>query len=102
MTELSHRHFGHNSPPLLHALLALAIWSMASQAMGGSIATRGVVTQYARLVESSYVDTFAAARRMDMLINAFLAKPSAAGLDQARDAWRAARLWYGQTEAYRF
>jgi putative iron-regulated protein len=75
---------------------------MLSPAIAAPVETRGVVAQYARLVQANYADTFRAARRMDLLINAFLAKPSAARLEEARTAWRAARWWYGQTEAYRF
>ena len=87
---------------LLRILLAPILWSMLSHAIAEPVAARGVVAQYARLVEANYADTVTAARRMDVLINAFLAKPSAGGLDEAREAWRAARWWYGQTEAYRF
>jgi putative iron-regulated protein len=61
-----------------------------------------VVQHYARLVEASYADSLATARRMQRAIDAFLAQPSADSLDGARHAWREAREWYGQTEAYRF
>jgi putative iron-regulated protein len=99
--QLRNRGLAHR-PSVLHFLLALAGWSLLSQVDAGPVAARPVVRQYAVLVEASYTDTFAAARRMDVLIKDFLAKPSAAGLDAAREAWRAARWWYGQTEVYRF
>src|SRR5690606_41221479 len=35
-------------------------------------------------------------------IYAFLARPSAAGLERARQAWREARIPYLQTEVFRF
>jgi putative iron-regulated protein len=61
-----------------------------------------VVAQYATIVHASYQDSAAAARTMQKSIEAFLAKPSEAGLQEARKAWLAAREIYGQTEAYRF
>jgi putative iron-regulated protein len=64
--------------------------------------THAVVSHYATIVAASYTDTWSATRRMQSSIESFLAHPSAAGLDQAREAWREARRWYGQTEAYRF
>jgi putative iron-regulated protein len=61
-----------------------------------------VAERYAHVVGDSYRDTRIAAEAMQAEIEAFLAAPSAAGLQAARDAWKAARERYGQTEAYRF
>ena len=61
-----------------------------------------VVTHYSTLVYASYSDTVAAAKQMQKTIQAFLTKPSQAGLDAARKAWLDAREFYGQTEAFRF
>ena len=57
---------------------------------------------YARLVQASYEDTLAAATVLQQAVTAFAAAPSAEGLQAARQAWLAAREWYGQTEAFRF
>lgn len=61
-----------------------------------------VVAHYGALVHANYEDTLASARRMQQAIAAFTAKPSADTLNAARSAWRAAREFYGQTEAFRF
>ncbi|GAB1436552.1 imelysin family protein [Sphaerotilus sulfidivorans] len=61
-----------------------------------------VVRHHAVLVEAVYADTLAAAKALQSAITTFVAEPSAEALDKARQAWRAAREFYGQTEAFRF
>ncbi len=61
-----------------------------------------VAAHYAALVHANYDDTLAAAKTMQHVIQTFTASPSQAGLDRARQAWLAAREFYGQTEAFRF
>jgi putative iron-regulated protein len=61
-----------------------------------------VARHYAALVYANYSDTLAAAKDMQTTIATFLKAPSAEGLDKARQAWRDAREFYGQTEAFRF
>ena len=57
---------------------------------------------YTALVHANYSDTLAAAKDMQAAIAAFVAAPSADGLNKARKAWLDAREFYGQTEAFRF
>lgn len=61
-----------------------------------------VARHYAALVHASYSDTLAAARDLQGAVAAFVKAPTAEGLEQARQAWRDAREFYGQTEAFRF
>ncbi|MGN6103872.1 MAG: imelysin family protein [Kofleriaceae bacterium] len=61
-----------------------------------------VVEGYAAIVRASYADTLTKAKALEASIDAFVAAPSAASLQAARDAWLAAREPYGQTEVYRF
>jgi putative iron-regulated protein len=61
-----------------------------------------VVSTYARIVHQSYVDSVAGAEALDAAIEAFVDAPSEATLAAARDAWRASREPYLQTEVYRF
>ncbi|ATE61094.1 imelysin family protein [Thauera sinica] len=65
-------------------------------------AVTDVLAHYGELVHASYADSAAAARRLQAAVDAFVAAPGEAGLDEARKAWLAAREWYGQTEAFRF
>ena len=80
----------------------------AALALGAQAATAAeryvtpVLNHYADMVYANYEDTLQAAQAMKRAIDAFLAAPSAETLQAARKAWRAAREFYGQTEAFRF
>ena len=60
------------------------------------------ITNYADIVYASYSDSLEEARALDAAIASFVAAPSQAGLTAARDAWKASREPYLQTEVYRF
>lgn len=60
------------------------------------------LTQYADLVLASYDDSYNTAVALNQAIATFLAAPSEAGFQACKNAWLAARIPYGQTEAYRF
>jgi putative iron-regulated protein len=64
--------------------------------------TQAVIANYAAIVYASYDDALAGARKLEQSVDAFLANPSDALLDRARQAWIDARVPYTQTEAYRF
>jgi putative iron-regulated protein len=59
-------------------------------------------SNYATIVEASYADAITEAKTLKTKIDAFTSSPSAAALDECKNAWLAARIPYGQTEAYRF
>ena len=80
------------------SLVLIALPALAAPAPNA----QQVARHYATIVEASYADSLSTARRLRWAIGVFLAQPSAAHLDAARDAWREARDWYGQTEPYRF
>lgn len=61
-----------------------------------------VLETYARIVLATYEDTIAAARELDTAVDALLANPSEETLNAARERWRAARIPYAYTEAFRF
>jgi putative iron-regulated protein len=61
-----------------------------------------VVSTYARIVHQSYADSVEGAEALDGALEAFVDAPSEATLAAARDAWRASREPYLQTEVYRF
>ncbi len=71
-------------------------------AAASAVDAKAVAAHYAALVHASYSDTLAAAKDMQAAIAAFVAAPSAEGLDKARKAWLEGREFYGQTEAFRF
>ena len=94
---------------LLTGLMALALGPAALAqvpASGpgplGDAEAGPVVRHHALLVHAAYADTLAAALVLQQAIEALVAQPSAERLEAARHAWREAREWYGQTEAFRF
>ena len=63
---------------------------------------RAVIENYANIVLATYEDSIATARELDAAIDALLATPSQATLEQAQARWRAARVPYSYSEAFRF
>lgn len=61
-----------------------------------------VINNYATIVHASYEDSYNAALNLKAKIDAFVATPTAANFTACKDAWKASRIPYGQTEAYRF
>jgi putative iron-regulated protein len=100
------------APPLLALVLALPAFAQptvagtppapASAVPQATATTRSVLAHHAHQVHTTYSDTLAAAQALQARVRAFTAAPSQAGLDAARQAWLAAREFYGQTEAFRF
>ena len=74
----------------------------AAAVAASAVDHKAVALQYAALVHATYADTLTSAKDMQAAIAAFVAAPSAEGLDKARKAWLGAREFYGQTEAFRF
>lgn len=63
---------------------------------------RPVVAAYAQLVLSTYEDALRGARELDRAIDALLQEPSERTLELARERWKAARIPYDRSEAFRF
>lgn len=87
----------------------LAAWVLATAAFlpiaphaEEAPAASAVLDTYADLALAMYRDASSTAEGLDRAVDALLAEPSAASLDAAREAWRAARVPYQQTEAFRF
>lgn len=88
-----------------HWVVALPLWAGALWPLGAqaqAVTADAVVKHYAAGVSAGYEDVLAATLELQQAVNAFVAQPSAERLKAARDAWRAAREWYGPTEAFRF
>ncbi len=60
------------------------------------------VSTYPDLVYATYSDALSAAQVLNSKAQAFVRTPSAAGFDDLRLAWKAARVPYNQTDAFRF
>jgi len=85
---------------MLLTFTAIALMSAPVAAQAPS--ATDVVKTYGDIAEAGYSDSLALARQLDGAIDALIASPSDVTLAAARDAWRAARPAYQQTEAFRF
>ncbi|TIT59928.1 MAG: peptidase, partial [Mesorhizobium sp.] len=63
---------------------------------------KAVIKTYADIALAKYEDSLTTAQALDKAVDALLAKPSADTLNAAREAWKASRVPYQQTEVYRF
>lgn len=63
---------------------------------------RASLVRYADYAHAVYAESERHARSLEEAIEAFLARPSAAGLERAREAWRQGRVVYGRSEVLRF
>lgn len=61
-----------------------------------------VVAHYADLVHAGYEDSYQRAVALQSVLQTLTDRPSAASLEAAKNAWKRARIPYGQTEAFRF
>ncbi|TPN89574.1 peptidase [Mesorhizobium sp. CU2] len=63
---------------------------------------KAVIKTYADIALAKYEDSLTTAQALDKAVDALIASPSADTLSAAREAWKAARIPYQQTEVYRF
>jgi putative iron-regulated protein len=61
-----------------------------------------VTTHYADLALATYQDSLTTAQALQTAVQALIATPNDATLEAARNAWKAARVPYQQSEAFRF
>ena len=63
---------------------------------------KAVLTTYSDIALAKFEDSLTTAKALNTAVDALIAKPSVETLAAARDAWKAARIPYQQTEVYRF
>jgi putative iron-regulated protein len=83
-------------------LLAATVLVAGSAASAATVDQAAVLTTYADIAQATYEDSLTAARDLQAAVDALLVEPGAAAHQAAKDAWRAARVPYQQSEAYRF
>jgi putative iron-regulated protein len=88
----------------LKALAATGMLGAAACPMPAAADTdpKAVIATYADIALAGYEDALATAKALDQATDALIASPSAEALAAAREAWKAARIPYQQTEVYRF
>lgn len=84
---------------LLGAALAV-VFATAGEAQ--EPAAEAILDTYADIALAGYEDALIAARALDAAAHALIADPSEETLAAAREVWKAARIPYQQTEAFRF
>ena len=81
--------------------LALGV-AGSSMAFSAEPTTEAILKTYADIALAGYEDALITAKALDAATDALIANPSEAILTAAREAWRASRPSYQQTEAFRF
>ena len=87
---------------LRHFAIALTLSVAPVAAYAQAPDEADVLATYADIALAGYEDSLATAKLLDAAIDALIANPSAEALQAAKDAWKAARIPYQQTEAFRF
>ncbi|MDI6025785.1 imelysin family protein [Corticibacterium sp. UT-5YL-CI-8] len=82
------------------ATLTAAIFVLPAKA--AEVDPKAVVANYADIALAGYEDSLTTAQALKTAVDALVAKPSQETLDAARTAWKASRIPYQQTEAFRF
>lgn len=91
---------GRRSLRGLALTLALSVAPAAVYAQAPADAD--VLANYADIALAGYEDSLTTAKALDTAVDALIANPSEETLAAARAAWKAARIPYQQTEAFRF
>ncbi len=65
-------------------------------------AKQAAVATYAEIAYAVYSDAVTTAQALDTKTAAFVGAPTAAGLEELRTTWKAARVPYNQNDAFRF
>lgn len=87
-------------PPRLVVGFVLALAAVSSAR--AEVSAPAVLKTYADIAAAAYGDASTAAGKLGAAVDQLIASPTPETLAAARDAWRAARVPYMQTEAFRF
>ncbi len=88
----------------ISAIACMVLWPAVAvaEAPATNAQKTAVLTTYAEIAAAAYADSKSAAEKLGDAILNLISSPTPDSLTAARDAWRAARVPYMQTEAYRF
>ncbi len=79
-----------------------AVIGATGAAIAAPTATADVVKTYSDIAAATYGDAATLAKALDAAVDGFLAQPTAETLKAAREAWKASRVPYMQSEGFRF
>ncbi len=80
----------------------VAISQASAAPAAAEIKAASVNQHYADIAEAVFADALATAKELQKAIDTFLDQPTEANLQAAREAWKASRVPYQQSEVYRF
>ncbi len=83
-------------------LVFAGLFALAPIGQARAADAAGVLTTYSDIALAKYEDALTTAQTLQARVQALIDKPSAAALTAARNAWKAARVPYQQSEVYRF
>ncbi len=83
-------------------LIAALALSTALSAPAIAATPEEVIKTYADLAQAGFEDSLSTAQALQTAVDSLITSPSDATLQAAREAWKAARVPYQQTEAFRF
>jgi putative iron-regulated protein len=84
------------------AALALTAAAVVSTARAAEPDAGAVIDTYGDIALAMYEDSLTTAKALQAAVDAFIANPTDETLQSAKEAWKAARVPYQQTEGYRF
>lgn len=84
------------------ALSSAAIISISASGARAETDPAAVIKTYGDIGQAMYEDALASAKELQAAVDALIADPTEETLAAAKEAWKAARVPYQQTEGYRF
>ncbi|MBX3598356.1 MAG: peptidase [Rhizobiaceae bacterium] len=81
------------------AALTAAVFVLPAKA---ETAPKEIIKTYSDIALAVFEDSLTTAKSLNTAIDALIANPSAQSLEAAREAWKAARIPYQQSEVFRF
>tara|TARA_Y100001960_G_scaffold322602_1_gene399401 strand:- start:2569 stop:3831 length:1263 start_codon:yes stop_codon:yes gene_type:complete len=91
-----------NVKSLLANSVAASLVLASSSVFAAKVTQEQVVEHYADIAHAVFEDSLTTAKKLDKSIESFLAAPSAAKLEEVKQAWLDSRVPYQQSEVFRF
>ncbi|NVJ55448.1 MAG: peptidase [Vibrionaceae bacterium] len=91
-----------NLKSLIAQSVATSLVIASSSAIAASVTQEQVVEHYADIAHAVFADALTTAKTLDQSIESFLSAPSAAKLEEVKQAWLDSRVPYQQSEVFRF
>jgi putative iron-regulated protein len=86
----------------LRTSLLTSALALAAPGLAWAAEPAGIIETYADIAQAGYEDSLIRAKALKAAVEALVAAPTEANLEAAKEAWRAARIPYQQTEVFRF